>query len=129
MTAPTPPHAPPGAAVEPRGDVSSSAFAEGPQPEPHSPRPRGRHARPDRLPQPLDAHTADRSHLAAGDAEVDARVAAMLAQLAAEPRTPIDGMLRRFEDPTTRVALMVGGTVALMLVLFAGYFVVGLLLG
>jgi hypothetical protein len=78
--------------------------------------------------QPLDAATAARGH-AGGDLDADARVAAMLAQLAAEPRTPIDGVLRRFEDPTTRIALMVGGTFALMLLLFAVYFVAGLLLG
>jgi hypothetical protein len=83
---------------------------------------RGRHARHDPDDSPV------RPGATLDDPQLAARVDAMLAELAAEPRTPIDGFLSRFESQSLRIGLMVGGAVGFALLLFGTLVLIGMLL-
>jgi hypothetical protein len=112
----------PGAATRPVPPLPPSATEGGVA------RRRGRHARPD--PSGPQAHAAGPAAVGSplDDPQVASKVEAMLAQLAAEPHTEIDGVLARFHTQGARIALMLGGTAVLTLLLFLVLFVVGLVL-
>ncbi len=122
----------PAAVVEPAGPVAASASA------PLAPR-RGRHAAPAEVdPAPAEVDPAQEAGRHAGrdltapsgltDAQVDRMMAELAAQEAADP-LPLAGLLRRLANPGARVAVMVGGSLVLTLVIFGLLALVGVLTG